>query len=258
MARYLIPATLALMLLAGGHAAANVSVSIDPMVLEFNAGYGGEQHAQVSITNSGSQPEIVTSRSTDWRTSTDGDVVFERTGNEGTRSLTSYLTVQPASFVLQPGETRLVTVSLQMPPSGQRDAITWGGFILQAAASGAVAASIMPGGTIFVYNTVGSPERHMRMLQLSSSASHASNAIVRANLINDSKTYVRPRVQLVLQRNGIALQNQIVPENVIFPGQARTLAVALKNLAPGNYQIHLLVDYGEDSILDGVTNVRVP
>jgi|GEM_PF-3354367 len=237
--------------------AANLSLGIDPMVLEFAAPFGGETHASVTVTNSGSSDELVYARPIDWRTSPKGDVLFERPGTERAHSLTSALTLVPSSFVLHAGETRDVAVILRLPANKDVSAANlWGGFILRASASGASAGGATPGGTILVYDTVGSPRRHLGLTKLAVASGSEGPHLV-AHVVNDGETYVRPVVHMLVERGQTVVLERTIPCNVLFAGDAREITASLRGLPAAVYRIHFLLDYGDDSIVDGVTDARL-
>lgn len=252
-------ALLALTLLAPlqGARANGLAVGIDPMVLEFAAPYGGAARANVSVTNSSSTDEVVYATPIDWRTSDDGAVLFERPGAEREHSLTASLKLEPGNFILHAGETREISISLQMPRSAAASGALWGGFIVRAAASGAANASAMPGGTILVYDTVGSPRKHVAVTALHAFANTTRSIRLAADLLNDGATYVRPLVRVLVQRGSRVVREQSVPCSVIFAGNRRRLAIPLEGLEPGAYRIQFLVDYGGDTVLDGETNAKL-
>jgi hypothetical protein len=250
---------LGLMLSAAPSSAADLAITVDPMVFEFTAPYGGEQHAFVWITNSGENSERITAKAIDWRTSASGDVLIEQAGHEATRSLTQYLHATPSTFVLAPGESRPINVSLQLP-AGQKHAwsVLWGGFLLQAnyVGSGTVT-SVTPGATVFVYDTASAAPAHLSLrtfsLQRSGPAPRFS-----ANLINDNAAYIRPVARLVLEQHDRIVREEPIPISTIFPGDRRTVRIQVPHVPSGTYSAHLIVQYGEGSILDGSTRVRLP
>lgn len=236
-------------------AAENVAIGVDPMVFEFTASAGQVQSGSIAITNSGDVDEIVFAKPIDWRTDASGDVVFETAGSEGAHSLTNQLQLSPASFTLHPGERRNITVVLRAGKTISDTA--WGGFILKAAAGGAEAASIAPGATVFIYNTAGPVVRHVRMTQLKAAVA-GSAANFSAMLLNDGTGYVRPSARLLLYSGSTVVRRIDIPVSVIFPHARRDLRGSIAGIRRGSYAAHLIVDYGGDSVVDGITGVRVP
>ena len=242
----------------GTAAAAELSLRVDPTVLEFTAAYDGEQRASVAVTNYGSEPERIVARSVDWRTSVDGTVALEPVGTEREHSLTPYLSLSPASFVLTPGETRNVVLVLHMPDGGSRTAgVLWGGFLIKATALQESEISLGPGATVFVYDTVGAPRRHLTLTAVSIDTDAGRVPQLTARLVNDGEGYARPLCRLVVERDDRVVRDVTIPANVIFAGDHRTIHAPLDGLTAGTYHVHLTVDYGGSSILDGTIDVRV-
>lgn len=240
---------------AAGTAA--LSLGVDPMVLEFTAPYGGQTHAAVTVTNSGNSDELVYARSIDWRTSPSGDVVFEQPGTEGAHSLTASLQLSPSSFVLHAGETREVSIELHMPAAQNGATVNlWGGFVLRATSSGTAATVASPGATVLVYDTVGTPRRHLGLRKLHVTTDAQGTRLI-ARLVNDGETYVRPIVHMLVEQGQTVVLDHVIPCNVVFAGDTRQITASLRGLPPAVYRIHFLLDYGDDSIVDGVTDVRL-
>lgn len=239
--------------------AADLALTVDPMVFEFTAPYGGEQHAFVWITNSGENAERVSAKPVDWRTSAAGDVVIEPSGREAGRSLTKYLRATPSTFVLAPGESRPINVSLQLPAGeSHAQSVLWGGFLLQANYAGTDGAtSVTPGATVFVYDTASASPPHLSLRTFSLRGKGPSRRFT-ANLVNDGSAYVRPMARLVLEKRGRLVREDSIPVSTIFPGDRRTLTIDSPRVPSGTYTAHLIIQYGSGSILDGSTHVRLP
>lgn len=257
--RPLVLAALLPMLAFSPSSAADLALTVDPMVFEFTAPYGGEQHAFVWVTNSGENAERVSAKPVDWRTSSAGDVVIEAPGREAARSLTRYLHATPSTFVLAPGESRPINVSLQLP-AGERNAqnVLWGGFLLQANYVGnGEATSVTPGATVFVYDTASASPSHLSLRTFSLRGKGRPRHFT-ANVVNDGSAYVRPIVRLVLEKRGRVVRDDSIPVSTIFPGDRRMLTLDSPSVPNGAYTAHLIIQYGPGSVLDGSTHVRLP
>lgn len=236
--------------------AADVSISVDPMVFEFKAGYGSSQQSSVTITNTGSTAEQVSVHAVDWHVNGSGSVSLDTIGSEGTRSLTPFLKLEPSLFVLQRGEARTLTVSVQMPaPARGEKSTRWGGFLLEASPVGN--AGIHTGATVFVYNSAGDDEPRLTLRALSITTEHGRKFLV-ARLANYSEAYARPIVHVAVKHGDDTVRDDTVPVNTLLPGDDRVVRLPVHLPAThGTYEVHLIVDYG-DAVLDGSTNVRVP
>lgn len=256
--RYVSILVLAPMLAASPSSAADLALTVDPMVFEFSAPYGGEQHAFVWVTNAGENTERITAKPIDWRTSATGDVLIEPEGHEASRSLTRYLHATPWSFVLAPGESRPINVSLQLPAGQKREeSVLWGGLLLQANYIGNGPTPVAPGATVFVYDTAAAAPAHLS-LHAFALQRNTSPPRFTANLVNDSAAYVRPVARLVLEQHDHVVRDETVPISTIFPGDRRSVSFQSARVPRGTYEAHLIIQYGEGSILDGSTRVRFP
>jgi hypothetical protein len=239
--------------------AADRSLRVDPMIVEFSTPPDGDQKASLSVANYGSEPERIVAQGVDWHTSLEGVVTIERVGVERARSLTPYLSISPASFVLQPGETREVALVLHVPAGAAPIAgARWGGFLVRATGLHDGESTMAPGATVFVYETTGTPRRHLTLTALSLHLDGTRTPELTARLVNDGETYVRPICRLVIESGETVVRDVAIPTNVIFPGDKRTMREQLEPLPPGNYRVHLTVDYGGSTVLDGAFDVRIP
>jgi hypothetical protein len=236
----------------------NLSLHVDPMIVEFSSPYDGDQKAVVSIANYGSEPERIVALGVDWHTSFEGAVTIERVGTERDRSLTPHLSIVPSSFVLQPGETRDVALTLHDPSGAPSPGTRWGGFLIRATGLADSASAMAPGATVFVYETAGAPRRHLTLTALALRLDGPRAGQLTARFINDGETYVRPLCRLVIEHGDTVVRDVAIPANVIFPGDKRELRESIEALPAGDYRAHLTVDYGGSTILDGAVNVRVP
>lgn len=250
----LLPLLLALTMTAAR--AADLSISVDPMVFEFKAGYGNAQQASVYITNTGSATEQISVRAVDWHVAANGNVSLGGAGATRSRSLTPYLTLAPSLFVLRRGESRTLTVSLQMPAAGLRpQAALWGGFLLEATQFGS-SAGTRAGATVFVYDSPSAATPRLTLRSLSV-VRYKQQRMLAARIANYSDTYARPIVHVVLKRDEKVVQDRVVPVNALLPGDDRVVLFPLLPAPRGDYQVDLVVDYG-DALLDGTTHVRLP
>lgn len=254
-------ACLTLVLLTGTAAARppspDVALSVNPMVLEFTAGYGQEQHATVLLANPSATEETILVRPFDWHVTREGTFAIEAPGAERSRSLTRLIVIHPGSVVLQPNETRAVDISVRIPQNaGALKPVTWGGLLLQATPSGS-APYVTPGATIVVYNSARQfqPQLQLKSLAVSQSSQSASMS---ARITNIGATYVRPLLHLTLTAAKGVTRSIDIPFNAILPGDNRVVKTDLGKLRSGTYVAVLTVSYGGNKVIEGQTHVKVP
>ena len=235
-----------------------VAITVTPLVTEMRVQPGQAGRVRVVVTNDGDMAERVMVQPVDWRTELDGSISIQRVGAEGVSSLAFYLSVSAYQFILQPGETRDVSLTLSLPSGfSNQPRSYWGGYFLKATPASAPPSQIGPGATVFVYDDVGEPRRHLTMQTLQVLPTGNGAARVLARLRNDGEGYLRLAGALLIERNGRVVKRQSVPVSAIFPGLARTIQVPLDGLAPGSYQIELTFDFGGPTIVDGVTTAKI-
>jgi hypothetical protein len=238
-------------------AGASLSLTVSPLVVEFHAGAGDTATAKVTVRNSGPDPERVIAMRMDWRVSADGTVRVEAPGTEGVASVSDYLRMEPADVPLAPGETRELTITLDLPSTFPKTtAVYHSGFLVRAVPlTGHV--NFGPAATIVAYNTVGTPVSHAKITQLHVSGQGNGTALLAARIANDGSAYARSTGRIVLRRDGKIVVDQTESIPVLFANEARAYNKALRGLAPGSYDVTFTVDYGGPTLIEGSTEVAV-
>lgn len=247
--------------LAPGPAAADqpgLSISVEPLVVQFALGPGGQAGTPVTIRNTGTQKALVLANPIDWRTTLDGSVKTERPGSEAS-SLGPQLRLSGSEFVLAPGESRHLTLSLVLPttfPALAHD--YWGGYFVRATPAGSPSTqSFGVGANILAYETVGPVSRHVKLTDLRVDGGAGRGVQLTARLHNDGRTFVRPQIRLLVAQGGRIVQQRDDSTPAIFGGERRLYTRALNDLAPGTYQLQLTIDYGGDTLVEGTTEFSV-
>jgi hypothetical protein len=239
-------------------ARANVSVTVQPLVAEFNVAPGSTGHTMATVTNSGSSLERITVRRTDWRTLADGSIALEKVGAERGHSITRDLSLSSYQFTLQPGQSRQLSLSLAMPSSlPKRSASYWGGFIVNASAMDQPHGSVGVAATIFIYNNVDDPSRRLSLQAMRLVSDGKGNASLVARLRNTGQSYIRPNARVLVGQGGRIVRDERITVSSIFPSATRILNQDLGRLPKGEYLVELTIDYGGNAILDGTTHGRV-
>lgn len=247
----------ALLLIPPLPASAKVSLTVQPLVVQFNVSPGQSEHVAVAVSNSGSSPQVVSARRLDWRTLADGSIALERVGAERQHSITRDLSLSSYQFVLAPGERREVTLTLAVPQTASNEAASyWGGFIFNSHDAAATRNSVGVAATVFVYDNVASPSKNMS-IQTMRVVSRGGSATLVTRLRNTGISYVRPIAHLMIGQGGRIYKTLPVSINAVFPNATRIVKEDLGHLPPGEYIAELTIDYGGNSILDGVAKFRI-
>lgn len=257
-ASFPILAALAGVFVLNAPARANVSMTVQPLVTELNVPPGSSERIQLIVRNNSDQAERVVARRTDWRTLADGSTTLEKVGAERGHSITRALSLSAYQFTLAPGERRALTMTLDVPKTLPTNAASyWGGFLLSANQQGAPPSAVGIGATVFVYENIGVPSKHLKLQSMRVlSGAHDSPMLI-ARMRNDGQSYARCRAHLLIEQGGRILRDVAPSISVIFPNSTRLLKQSLGDLPPGDYQIELTLDYGGNSIIDGVTTAHI-
>lgn len=235
-------------------ASAKVSLTVDPLVAEFNVPPGSAGHATVHVSNTGSSPQVITARRLDWRTVADGSITLEKVGAEGAHSITRDLSLSTYRFILAPGERRDVSLTLTVPPTLQpAPASYWGGFIFDSSDVSSSRGEVGVAATVFVYENVNSPSKHVTLQALRVRTQHGGKSTLVARLRNTGASYIRPIAKLMIGQGGRVVRSDSVTVNTVFPNSTRIVSQDIGHLPPGEYTAELTIDYGGNSILDGIT-----
>ena len=237
--------------------ASTVNVSVDPLVTEMHVAPGLAGHTSMSIANNGDVDETITIRPVDWTTQLDGIISLYAPGALGGHSLTAWL--EPAAYrlTLRAHERRELDVALAVPASARAPRSYWGGLLVRATPIGQILA-IGPAATLFVYNDVGTPKRHVSIKAFHAVAGTGGSAVVTMRLKNDGDAYARTGATLTISRAGSVVQKRDVSIGAIFPGHTRIVEQAVSGLSSGTYDADITIDYGGDVIVGGETKIVVP
>jgi hypothetical protein len=235
----------------------SLSLTVSPLVVEFHAGAGDAASATVTVRNDGPDPERIVALRMDWRVAADGTVRVEQPGTEGKASIADYVRLDPANTALAPGETRELTLTLDLPASfSKATAVYHSGFLLRAVPPDGHA-SFGPAATVVAYETVGTPTSHAKITQLHVGSSGNGSAVLSARIVNDGSAYARSTAHIVLRRDGQVAVDETDSIPVLFAGDGRVFNKTLSGLAPGTYDVSFTLDYGGPTLLEGTTQVVV-
>lgn len=239
--------------------AVNVGLSVTPLATEMHVAPGSSDVTSVDITNTSDAPERVTIEPIDWSTRIDGSLSYERPGTEADHSLTAYLRPVAYRFIIDAHETRQIAVALSMPASLAGKTVSfWGGLLIRAVPpDGSLA--LGPGATLFVYDDVGAPRRHLSIRSIRvKSGGAARDLTLEVHLKNDGTAYARTGGTLTILREGKRVSTVHVPVGAIFPGRDRIIEQSVTGLPAGSYTGEVTFDYGGDTLAGADVDLRVP
>lgn len=238
---------------------AGTSIVVDPLVSETHVNPGGATTISVAVGSQGDQRERVVITPLDWRTRIDGSIAIEPLGSEGRRSLTPYCTLAVYQFILAPKEHRRIALTVALPTTlDPTPASYWGGFIVKATPVDLPPSTMGPAATVFVYNDVGAPQRHLTLQSLRAQSKAKGVLRISARYHNYGDGYLRTGAYLTITQSARVVVKHQISLGAIFPKQLRVVDQTVTGLGRGIYHVELDVDYGGETVLVGETNATVP
>lgn len=237
--------------------AATVNLSVDPLVTEMHVAAGQTGRTSVTIANNGDVDETVTLKPIDWTTQLNGAIALFAPGAQSSHSLTAWLEPATYRFTLLAHQRRQLEVALAIPANALQPRSYWGGLLIRGVGVGQNLA-IAPAATLFVYDDVGSPKRHLSIKAFHAAANSGGSVAVTIRLKNDGEAYARTGGTLTISRSGAVVEKCDLSIGAIFPGHTRIVEQAITGLSAGTYVAGVTIDYGGDVILAGETRFVVP
>jgi len=235
-----------------------LQISVQPLIVQFAIAPGQQASAHVIVKNTGTQAARVNANQIDWISNVDGTVKTGKPGLTGDSSVDPYLHLTGNEFTLAPGQTQEMTLTLDLPSTFSGAAGDhWGGYFIRAAGADGPAGSFGVGANILVYETAGSPHKHLKLTTMRVEDAGNGNVRLVARMSNDGESYVRPQIHLQVAQAGRIVQARDDSTPAIFAGSPRMYTRTFSGLTPGNYGLALTIDYGGSTLLAGTTQFTV-
>ncbi|MGH2559700.1 MAG: hypothetical protein ACRDJH_11590 [Thermomicrobiales bacterium] len=223
-------------------ARAAVTLGVSPAVVELRADAGAEGEQSVTVLNGGDEDiEVATA-------------VEAYKGADGERSAVAWLTAAPASFRLEPGESRAVEVAIEVPgglTSGGRYAqvsFTTGGGAVEG--SGAAVAGKVGVAFLVVVEGDGEIERAVALERFAPTLEPDGRVGFRALVRNDGNVHARPTGAVAISDGtGEPFGSLEMPQGgTLLPDDS--LLMAARGSLPldpaARYTARAVVEYGEE------------
>ncbi len=246
---------------------AQVSVEVTPLRVELKTGPGGNYTQSVTLTNHDKSPVRIHARVDDWYLSKDGTPQFQLADGTMKYSAASWVRVNPAEVVVQPGATEMVrfttTAPAGTPEGGYRAAIMFE--LGPPGAEGVLSKGVMFKSRVatLVYVTVGAPRPAIDLEDVQPRVKAPQPPVIVATLKNTGRVHVRTRGQMLISDpSGNVVRRIAVPDVPLLPESEREVVVALAEegqapLPAGEYRVELRIDVGLPALLVGETTVTI-
>ena len=233
----------------------SVSLLVSPLRLEVSS-YPGVVTKEISVKNGDAYNEVaVMVYSKDWYLNEEGTIQYDDAGTlDG--SCSEWIKVNPAEFVLGPGEVKEIRVTFDIPPESA------GGFwsviffegkppetdewtpLVKLAGRVGITAYLELAGTTF-------KEAEIKGMKID------KDGVLNLELENKCNIWLRPQIKYWVIRGEEEVYKDSLSNSVILPGMEREYKIKFTDLkTKSGDEITARVDYGGDKILEGVKKVE--
>ncbi len=263
-----------LLLTIGWAAVSGQALRVSPVIFEAQVPPGAEQTTSFAVLNDESEPVSVEIRLCDWRRDVRGNNRFCEDAGNVERSATSWVSVTPQAFDLEPEARQEVRLSMTVPETGPNgeplDGTYWTAAMIAASPQ---ASEEGEGGTQIVVKRrfglkvlASISGTGTRRGQVSNLRRHGLNPLWLTLEFQNRGTLnlgdVSGRVE-IRDDAGETIKRTEIEAFPILPGATRQLRVQLgdsrgERLAPGRYVALAILDYGGDNPVGAQAVFDVP
>lgn len=233
-----------------------VQLGVDPLRMAYHLAPGGSLTDAAHVSNLGTVPVPMTARVSDWRLSPRGTPVFPmRSDPAAGAGCAAWLHINPAEFVVAPGQTETIRYTIQVPPGtpaqGCNTSILFTSAPLRRPGSQSQIFTRVRMASI-LYITVGHPKIAGRLADISLAPPSAAGGSWQLRLLiaNTGTTFFRASGSAELvNAGGQAVASFPIGSQVVLPATTRLLRFKLKSApGPGAYQLRARVEMGLPAI----------
>ena len=237
------------------HIIVAVSLLVSPLRMEVSS-YPGVVTREITVKNGDAyNKSIVSVYCKDWDLDENGKIQYHDVGAiDG--SCSGWMTLNPAEFVLEPGEVKEIRVTFEIPPEsagGYWSVIFFEGKppeeeewtpLVRLAGRIGITTYLEVAGTSF-------KEAEIKGMEISKDGG------LNLEVENKCNMWLRPSIKYWVKRGEEAVYKDSVSGSVILPGKGREYAIELKDIKmQAGDEIVASVDYGGDKILEGVKKIE--
>jgi len=233
----------------------SVSLLVSPLRLEVNS-YPGVVTRELSVKNGDEYNEVIVSvYKGDWTLGEGGKILYYP-ADSLPYSCSPWMTINPAEFVLGPGEVKNIRVTFEIPSEskgGYWSVIFFEGKppeeeewtpLVRLAGRVGITTYLDIAGTTF-------KEAEIKKMELN------KNGELTLEIENKGNIWIRPGVKYRVKREEKEIFLDSLPPSIILPEAKREYKLTFENteILKGD-EITARVDYGGDKILEGVKTIE--
>ena len=233
----------------------SVSLLVSPLRLEVSS-HPGVVTREISVKNGDAYNEaIVTAYMGDWNLSDEGKILYYP-ADSLSNSCSGWMTINPAEFVLAPGEVKDIRITFEIPSESKGgywsviffegkppEDEEWTPLVRLAGRVGITSYLDIAGTTL--------KEAEIKRMELEESGG------LKMEVSNKGNIWVRPEVKYWVKREEKEIYSDSLGSSVILPESIRKYELKFEGIEilKGD-EIIARVDYGGDKILEGVKKVE--
>lgn len=235
------------------------SLEVSPLTVELRMEPGRTYTGSISVANAGTETQHIRVFCQDWTLKPDGVVVFVAAGRLPA-SASQWVQVTPAEFDLRPGGSQLVRYTLRAPEDAggeYRTVILFEGAAQKLTLSTGPSAVVPRVGTI-LYVQVGPPGPPQPRVAAFEVGPDGGSLTVE----NQGGHHLRFTCRYEIRAGGRLVRAGDLPAFVVLPPpfnvhRMTIPAHLLAGLAPGEYEVTVLLDCGAPALLGARTTVAL-
>ncbi|WP_108623712.1 hypothetical protein [Candidatus Similichlamydia epinepheli] len=239
--------------LVGTNLFAGINVSED-LVHEYTLEKGARISGQVTVTNMGVEESMVKIEICDYLTGFNGQVKFDPP-NSHERSLAPWLGVGVTSFLLAPGEQRIIPYEISFTEEEKKAGSYWSALLIspepryKPTTQGMGLATIVRYAVIILGNLHGDAEPSIKIPEYGIEESLDSR-FGWFHIENDGDTVLRPKIvlELISQDGEVVFVTPPSPDGFLFPFSSSRVRFNITDAPVGEFTGLLTVDAGGDYV----------
>lgn len=263
MRRAIRPLLLAAVMASAGPATAGILAETVPVKFNLTVRPGEPVARDVAIRNLGDTPVVVRARLSDWTLDERGELDFAPLGTTP-NSLRGLVTFEPAQFSLQPGESGVIHLTMQLPAAGG-PATRWGVLLSEVRPTSWPATSFGPRaiaelGTTLYLSRIAAEETRAELVGMDVSPRDDSTLSLALRVRNPGERHLYCSGQIAVRDSaGAAVASGELGTGVVLPATQRIFTwTCPSRLARGRYTVAATLDAGEPELIVGETEFRWP